>query len=110
MFENKVDIQAKDIVEIRRKGDKSITPRRIIMKFVKYEKKIEVLKLKDLFIGEVRINIVHDRTINQQIQHKKLVAELKERRLNGETDIFIKNERIVQYRQPFRPTPQSFWG
>ena len=115
LFANRVELQKQDIIEVYRKGNKNNgSARRIIIKFSSYEKKIEILKLRNLHFktdsDDVVINIVHDRTITQQIQHKKLVKELKERREKGESDIYIKNGKIIQYKQPFRPAPQDFWG
>ena len=72
-----------------------------------------ILKLRNIYCknnNEVKqIFIAPDRTLQERENHKKLVAELKERKLNGEKDIVIRNGKIVPF-VPFRRNPQLFWG
>ena len=92
------------------------------MKFFDLEKRAEVLSLRNLFLTtideskstedkttKVQIYISPDRTKLQREEHKKLVAEMKARKKNGEKDIGIRDRKIVNI-EPFRPNPQSYWG
>ena len=58
----------------------------------------------------INIYISPDRTVRQRNIHRKLVDELRRRKGNGETNIFIKNGMIVKFSQPFRSQPQVNWG
>ena len=115
VLENKISLQKEDIKAIFRKGDQSnmTKPRRIIMRLSCYETKLKILKLRNLTSTienneTVNIYIAPDRTIKQQIAHKKLVAELKERKNQGE-NVNIKNGEILKA-WPFRRDPHSYWG
>ena len=125
------DLKKEDVAEIYRIQPKKKTknPRPIIMKLNSFEKKMEILQLKDVYYKnedkaedldaqedtgkteDVKIFITPDRTIKQQLTHRKLVEELRERRSKGEEGLIIKNEKIVvQDNRPFRQSPQSYWG
>ena len=75
--------------------------------------RMNVLKMNDLTYshdGEtVRLYTGIDKTKRQVNEHKLLVTELINRRNAGESDLIIRNGKIVKKR-PFRPTPQSLWG
>ena len=118
LFSNKIKLQKQDILEVYRIGKNQTSyPRPIIMKLATNEKKMEILKLRNLYYQngdeEIKIYICHDRTVKQQIEHKKLVLELKEKKMarkEGENDWMIRNGKVVQYKPPFRPAPQDYWG
>ena len=57
----------------------------------------------------IPIYISPDRTKKQQEEHRQLVLQLKKRKADGETNIGIRNGRIVSL-QPFRRNPQLYWG
>ena len=83
------------------------------MKFSTLQKKIEILKLRNLYIKHenenIQIYINPDRTYNERIKQKKLLEELKTRREAGEENILIRNGKIMKA-LPFRFDPQSDWG
>ena len=91
------------IAYILRKGEKKDNKcRPIIMKLSDPDKRTELLNLRNLKYVEdnviTKIFISPDRTKKQQDENKELVKKLKERRQNGENNIFIKNGKIVEYR------------
>ena len=49
-----------------------------------------------------------DRTKQEQEEHRELVKTLKERKGNGESNLHIKDGKIVKY-QPFREATQFCW-
>ena len=115
IFAEKVELKQEDILEVYRKETKNKSNARpIIIKLSSFEKKIEILQLRDLCYTndavETKIFISPDRTLQQQKKHKELVKELQERRAKGEEGLIIKNERITQRKLPFRKSPQSYWG
>lgn len=85
------------------------------MKFNNQEKRTDALKLRNVNYKDVqtqesiRIFITIDRTVNEQIQHKKLVQQLKDMKSQGRENLFIRNGEIVSM-LPFRPNPQQYWG
>ena len=116
IFKDKIVLDKNEIEKIYRKGQEinPDKPRPIIMKFSTYEKKQEILELRDLEIKTesneiLRISIEPDRTIKEQKEHKKLVLQLKKRRDEGEENIFIRNEKIIKS-WPFHKDPQQYWG
>ena len=116
ILSDKIDIKQEDLKAIYRRG-KSIQvskPRPIIIKFANLEKKLEILKLRNLTFKSqdsmiINIHVTPDRTMKQQQELKKLVIELKKRRADGESDIFIRNDKIVHYTSPFRHQSQLLW-
>ena len=59
--------------------------------------------------GKISYIFVHpDRTKLEQEQHRKLVSQLKQRKLKGEKDISIRNGKIIKY-LPFRSDTQFNW-
>ena len=88
-------------------------PRPLIIKFSSVDMKNEITKLKNIVYndekGEHKLFITPDRTRKEQAEYKELVLKLRERKLNGEQNIGIRNGKIVQL-QPFRPDPRIFWG
>ena len=87
--------------------------RPILLKLSNEDARLKLLKLRNLKFnddtGEYDIYINPDRTKKEQDEHRKLLAELRERRSNGEENIIIKNGKIIQV-LPFRQNPQSYWG
>ena len=75
--------------------------------------RMNVLKMNDLTYSQdcetVCLYTGIDKTKRQVNEHKLLVTELINRRNAGESDLIIRNGKIVKKR-PFRPTPQSLWG
>ena len=105
-----------DIVRFHRleskiKTNDTIRPIKMTLKNI--ELRNNILKLRNIYCknnNEVKqIFIAQDRTLQERENHKKLVDELKERKLNGEKDIVIRNGKIVPF-PPFRFKPQDFWG
>ena len=114
VFDDKIQLKKEDVKAMYRIGNEDARkPRPIIMKFSTIDTKFEILKLKDISYNdtknEYQIFITPDRTRKEQSEHKELVKTLKERKLNGEDDIGIRNGKIVKI-QPFRPDPQNIWG
>lgn len=117
ILSERINLKKEDVKAAFRVGkiaDKS-KARPFIIKFTSAEKRKEVLKLKNVYYlneetrEKTRVYISPDRTIKEQIEHKKLVNELKLRRSNGESNIGIRNAKIVQILS-FRQNPQLFWG
>ena len=116
VFENKIVLQKEDVKAVFRIGvNTGNKPRPIIMKLSTNEKKLELIKLKDIKFKD-EDQIVHniyanpDRTKKEQELHKKLVAELKEKRASGNKNYAIRNGKVVQFDTPFRRDPQQLWG
>ena len=115
IFFDKIELKQEDIKVVYRKETKNKTNSRpIIIKLSSFEKKLELLQLRNLCYKndslETKIFISPDRTLQQQNKHKQLVKELQERRSKGEEGLVIKNERITQRKMPFRQPPQVCWG
>ena len=74
---------------------------------------MKILKLRNLTSTTennetVNIYIAPDRTVKQQIEHKKQVAQFKERK--NQRDNANTENGIVLKTWPFRRDPQSYWG
>ena len=106
-----------DIVRIVRRGvrtSEQARPRPVILTFSTIETRQKVLQMRDVkHTNEdntiIPIYISPDRTRKQQEEHRQLVLQLKKRKADGETNIGIRNGRIVAL-QPFRRNPQLYWG
>ena len=117
VFENHATIKSENIKAVFRIGKVSNTskPRPIIMKFTNCDQRAEILKLRNLYyideeLGtKTRIFTAPDRTPKEQEVHKGLVAELKQRRSNGEENLVIRNGKVITI-QPFQRNPQLLWG
>lgn len=115
VFENRIVIKKEDLKAVYRKGNLADSkPRRIVIKFSSFEKKLEILRLRNLIFKTdenevIKISLAPERTYKEQLEHQKLVLELKERRNSGEENLLIRNGKIVKY-TPFRGDPQSYWG
>ena len=110
------NLKRDDIVRFYRlepkiKTTDTIRPIKVSLKNV--ELRNNILKLRNIYCKSgnetKQIFIAPDRTLQERENHKKLVAELKERKSKGEKDIMIRNGKIVSS-QPFRYKPQDFWG
>ena len=110
------NLKRDDIVRFYRlepkiKTTDTIRPIKVSLKNV--ELRNNILKLRNIYCKSgnetKQIFIAPDRTLQERENHKKLVAELKERKSKGEIDIMIRNGKIVSS-QPFRYKPQDFWG
>jgi hypothetical protein len=105
-----LNLKKDDVIALYRVGPKdSSSIRPIIMKFSSEEMKFKALKLRNLKYQGNDIYISHDRTKKEREERKLLVKSLRERRANGEENLFIKNGKIVK-EVPFRANPQHFWG
>ena len=77
------------------------------------QKRSEALKARDLYLQEsitndkIRINVDVDRTIEEQIIHRKLVQKLRELRTQGQQNLRIVNGKIIEV---FRPSLQQCWN
>ena len=105
----KLEIHEEDIIQVTRLGKRSdppegiLKPRPLRIKLKDTSKKFEILKAaselknargRDGWKGKVFIQ--PDYTFNQRQLQQKVWNEFKERRANGETDIQIRNFRIVK--------------
>ena len=124
LYSDKVEIKEDDLTAISRLGANrpgQIRPLRIT--FVQEAKKREVLRnnkdlimekedLKDCTLDcaletkHIHVYVAPDRTEMQRKTDKKLRLELKARKRAGESNIVIRNEKIV----PFRAVAQSSWA
>ena len=94
----------KTVKQMHRVGKKqSEKARPMVIKFTENETKMEYLKKSgDLAIAvngeDQRIYASHDMTKDQRAKIKKLAAEVKTRKDNGEKDVVIRNYQIVKKR------------
>ena len=116
LIDPKKELKSVDILDIRRIGSKesSTLPRSIIVKCNSTELRNKLLKLRNIKFScnnkETEVYISPDRTKIEQLAHKKLVRELKDRKNKGEHDIMIRNGKIIKKQQPFRFRLQDFWS
>ncbi len=108
-------VKAADLKAVYRIGKSGSSPRPIVIKFTNMERRSEVLKLRNLSFKsvnseEVKIYIAPDRTKQQQQEHKRLVSELKLLKAQGQSDLMIKNGKIINRSPSFLSNPQLFWG
>ncbi len=115
LFEE-LKLEKEDVKQIFRIGKTAADrPRPIIVKFNNEEKRKDALKLRNVYYKNnqtqenIKIFITVDRTVNEQIQHKKLVQQLRDMKSQGKENLFIRNGEIVTI-LPFRPNPQQYWG
>jgi hypothetical protein len=107
-------LKSEDITELFRIGEKdSEVIRPIIIKCGSSEIRTQILQLRNIYVNNKpkpsQIFFAADLTRQERDVRKKLVEELKERKKQGETNITIRNGKIVPT-QPFRYKPQAFWG
>ena len=104
-----------DVTSIFRVGKKDDNKARpIVVKYINLETKKRILNgsenLKLLYNNEsINIYVSVDRTPKQREEHKKLVTELKQRRDGGETDIVIRNDKIVRNFRKINGTTKIRW-
>ena len=105
-----------NIVDLYRRGELqpgNPNPRPVIVKFSSVDLRNQILRIRNPNYTKEntshKVFIHPDRTKLEQKSHKLLVDQLKKRRQEGETNIFIRSGKIVTI-QPFRFKPQSFWG
>ena len=115
LLDGKIKLEPNHIKAIFRvgKSQSDSKPRPVILKLTNTEIRTEFLKLRNLNLEEAgqkwSIFIHPDRTRQEQIKHKALISELKQRRDNGEQHLVIRGDKIIES-LPFRKIPQSFWG
>ena len=110
-------LEKPDILELHRipkvKTPTTQTPRPIVVKLKSVELRNRMLQLRNLKCSKNNelfpVYTAPDRTKKEQQIHKELVNELKRRKSQGETDLFIRNGKLVE-KQPFRLRPQEYWG
>ena len=102
-----------DIVELYRLGkkvDDKIRP--IVIKVKTLDLKEEILKLRNpsciIDNKSTRVYLAPDRTKKEVAERKILVEELNRRKDEGETNLIIRGDKIVE-RRPFRFTPNDFY-
>ena len=114
---DKVPLNKEDIKAFYRIDTTSTKSKPIILKLSDPNTRNELLKLRNLKIthsGQVTNDFIQpDRAKKEQQIHKKLVAELREKRntanKNGSGEKFIiKNDKVIKL-QPFRINPQFLW-
>ena len=112
---SETDIAHTDVTSIFRVGKKDDNKARpVVVKYINLETKKRILNgsenLKLLFNNEsINIYVSVDRTPKQREEHKKLVTELKQRRDGGETDIVIRNDKIVRNFRKINGTTKIRW-
>ena len=114
----KADLKKGDIVNFKRAGSTKPTaeekPRPIIITLSDMSKRLEILKLRDLTFSDdasdmnIKIYVSPDRTPKQRELHRNLRKKIKERKELGESDLVIRNYKIVKI-QPFRFRPDEHW-
>ena len=107
------DLKEKDILQLFRIGKKLPGKTRpIIIKFKDEEQRMTILKnnknlkLKTKDDDEIKVFITTDKTPKQRETELLLREEIKTRTAAGETDLVIRNEKIV----PFRSGAQQTWA
>lgn len=114
----RVSLKKGDIINLRRSNpmviSKDNVPRPLIITVSDENKRIEILKLRDLLLKNgddeppIQIYCSPDRTKKQRELFKELRKTLKERRDNGETDLAIRNYKIIKI-QTQRFSPVDHW-
>lgn len=111
--EKHITINEKDLVQINRVGAKRpdhIRP--VVTTFASNEKRMEILtnsrnlKLKTEGHEIINIYVSTDKTPRQRAADKELREELKRRKAGGDTNLVIRNEKIV----PFPGGAQQSWA
>jgi len=102
------DVKLDSVVRLGKRPDDPARPRPMKLVLDSVEGKVKLLrKAKNLRLkkegGWEKVFIHQDLTPKQREARKPLVAELKQRKANGEKDLMIFNGKIVQRRGP-RPT------
>ena len=116
IIDPKKELKLSDFSEIRRIGEKNTksSPRSILIKCNSSTVRNQILQLRNLIFTQNNVKhqifLSPDRTKIEQAAHKKLIAELKDRKNSGETDIMVRNGKIVKKQQPFRFKLQDFWS
>ena len=112
-YTGKVHLVESDVSHVIRIGKKaSEKSRPVILTFKNEDKRMEVLrKNRDLKIKTddhqiINLIVTTDKTIKQRETEKALREEIKERTAKGESNLVIRNEKIV----PFRPVAQKSWA
>ena len=115
---NRVGLKKGDIVNLKRVGSIKPTtdakPRPLVITLSEMSKRLEILKLRDLTLSNddsdaiIKIYVSPDRTLKQRELHKLLRKNIQERKELGETDLVIRNYKIVKI-QPFRFRPDEHW-
>ena len=107
------DLKEQDILQLFRIGKKIPGKTRpIILKFKDEEQRMAILKnnknlkLKTKEDEEIKVFITTDKTPKQREIEQQLREEIKTRTAAGETDLVIRNEKIV----PFRSGAQKTWA
>ena len=113
ILKDKINLQGKDCTGIKRRGFKENNKvRPIIIKLKVKEKRAELLKLRNLKYtnneNSTNIYIAPDRTPKQITTRKRLLAEIKERKAKGESDLIIRGDKIIKY-NPFQHVPEDFF-
>ena len=108
-----IEIQEKDISQLFRIGKKNTEKTRpIVVTFKDEELRMKVLKKsRDMELktedGEIiKVSVSTDKTPKQRETERKLREEIAQRKANGETNLVIRNEKIV----PFRQSAQKTWA
>ena len=107
----------KDIVKISRRGLRKpdqLRPRPVVLTFTSLEIRQKILQIRNATHTDkdrkiIPLYISPDRTKKQQEEHRQLVMQLKKKKADGETNIGIRNGKIVTL-QSFRRDPQLYWG
>ena len=115
------ELLSTDITDLYRIGQKQESKERpVIIRFRTLEKRNEILNTTTYYhkqtdestdeVKKVKLFLQPDRTKKEVDKHKELRNELNRRKLEGETNIFIQNGKIVERDWPFRFKPQDYWG
>ena len=112
VYANRVPIEAKDITELVRLGNKTDKIRPIKVTFASQEKRLKILRnnINLRIYGEqygdckcknepgrhIHVNVTNDKTQQERETEKALRDELNRRRTSGENDLTIKNGKITK--------------
>lgn len=120
IIQERVSINSTDIVNVFRLGqrqDSKVRP--LLVKFKDEAKKWEVLRCaKNLRLFKNNVSyplfMTTDKTPKEQQVQKDLLKELRERKMNGEENLVIKNSSIIKKlnsaNKPFPGSAQKFWA
>ena len=121
ILKNKIDLKKTDIKGLFRAGIKQTQKTRpIILQLCTVEKKLNLMKLRNLMYEtnentgaavKFPIYVSPDRTKKQQEENRKLVQELKQKKVEDNENKYIidhKLKKVVRF-VPFRPRSQFYW-
>ena len=117
VLRSKIKFCSGDVKAFRLGSKRADKPRPFLIKLENEKIKWEILKAsKGLKLFKENqcfpIFVSLDRTVMERNERRKLIAELNERKNKGETNLIIKNNKILEKsaKQPFQYSAQDFWA